>query len=87
MPKKMQPLMCSICGNPIEEKRGWKLGNNAQPINNGRCCDLCNMRVVLPARLNQIRQADRKLREKHKDEGNLSFDDHTAPRQILKEEK
>lgn len=37
---------CSICGKTYEH---W--GNNAQPINNGRCCDKCNYEYVLPARL------------------------------------
>ena len=37
---------CSICG---EEYRGF--GNNADPINNGRCCDICDDIKVIPARL------------------------------------
>lgn len=37
---------CSICG---EEFEGW--GNNAWPINDGTCCDFCNMVEVLPARM------------------------------------
>ncbi len=36
---------CSICG---EEYVGY--GNNAHPVNNGRCCDICNMLVVIPTR-------------------------------------
>lgn len=32
---------CSICGKHYE---GY--GNNAQPINNGRCCDNCNVTIV-----------------------------------------
>jgi hypothetical protein len=32
---------------------GWDNGNNAQPVNDGRCCDECNMDVVIPARLQQ----------------------------------
>lgn len=47
-------LKCSICNNPIEVNGyGWKYGNNAQPINDGRCCDLCNFMYVIPARLKQ----------------------------------
>ncbi|MEK6916053.1 MAG: hypothetical protein AABW89_05940 [Nanoarchaeota archaeon] len=38
---------CSICGDLIEEK----YGNNAQPVNDGICCDKCNIEVVIPARL------------------------------------
>lgn len=40
---------CSICKRPFE---GW--GNNADPVNNGRCCDTCNMTVVIPARMTLI---------------------------------
>lgn len=44
-------LKCSICGNIIEPNAfGWSDGNNAQPINGGRCCDICNMEYVIPAR-------------------------------------
>ena len=38
--------VCSICNS---EYVGW--GNNAQPVNDGRCCDLCNSMHVIPARL------------------------------------
>jgi len=38
--------ICSICQRLF---KGW--GNNAQPVNNGRCCDECNAKVVIPARL------------------------------------
>lgn len=37
--------VCSICGKKYE---GY--GNNAQPINNGRCCDECNRTKVLARR-------------------------------------
>jgi hypothetical protein len=29
----------------------WEGGNNAEPINDGRCCNQCNMTVVIPARI------------------------------------
>lgn len=49
-------LKCSICNNPIEiNAYGWKYGNNAQPINDGRCCDLCNLMYVIPARIKSSR--------------------------------
>ena len=32
---------CSICG---VKYKGF--GNNAKPINNGRCCDACNQEVI-----------------------------------------
>lgn len=43
---------CSICGDLIFEDEG----NNAEPINNGRCCDRCNIEVVIPARLDKLNQ-------------------------------
>ena len=37
---------CSICGN-----RYLGFGNNAKPVNEGRCCDTCNLTQVVPMRL------------------------------------
>ena len=34
-------MKCSICGNLIEGR-----GNSAKPINEGRCCDKCNFKVI-----------------------------------------
>lgn len=46
---------CSIC------KRTFVgLGNNADPVNAGRCCDECNFEVVCSARLNLM---DRRQKE------------------------
>ena len=44
---------CSICGDSIETTwYGWSDGNNAEPVvEGGRCCDTCDMTVVIPARL------------------------------------
>ena len=44
-------MRCSICGKEIEKIGNWESGNNAQPINNGRCCDKCNTEIVIPKRL------------------------------------
>lgn len=49
-------MKCSICGKEIEKKQHngkifWDKGHNAEPINNGRCCDKCNENVVIPTRL------------------------------------
>jgi hypothetical protein len=43
-------LKCSICGEPA-----GAYGNNAQPINEGRCCDDCNATKVIPARMRAMR--------------------------------
>jgi hypothetical protein len=49
---------CSICDGPIDEHRHpvtgevyWTEGHNAEPINDGRCCDECNDVRVLPRRM------------------------------------
>lgn len=38
--------ICSIC-----KKQYVGYGNNAEPINEGRCCEECNCKKVIPARL------------------------------------
>lgn len=40
---------CSICKFPYT---GY--GNNAVPINDGRCCDTCNLEQVIPARISNV---------------------------------
>ena len=40
---------CVICHKPLE---GY--GNNAEPVAEGRCCDECNTKVVIPARIEEI---------------------------------
>jgi hypothetical protein len=49
----MHPTKCSICGGPIDVKpgSGWAGGNNAQPINDGRCCTTCDETLVVPLRI------------------------------------
>ena len=37
---------CSICG---QKYKGY--GNNAQPVNDGRCCDKYNATIVVPRRI------------------------------------
>src|SRR5262245_31607039 len=38
--------ICSICNGPIVG-----FGNNAYPVNDGRCCDRCNVDCIIPARI------------------------------------
>jgi hypothetical protein len=46
-------MKCSICQLPIVHPLGAKYqGNNALPVNAGRCCDACDDAVVTPARIN-----------------------------------
>ena len=49
-------MKCSICKGEIEAVGDWTEGNNAEPVNNGRCCDLCNETKVIPARIIMARR-------------------------------
>ncbi len=51
-------MKCCICKEElmIEARSGWGEGNNAQPVMNGRCCDECNMSVVVPRRFQEARE-------------------------------
>ena len=54
--KEAKEETCCICGEPIE---GY--GNNPNPYKReGRCCDACNLKFVIPARLAELN----KLKEK-----------------------
>ena len=59
--KMTAPPICSICQLPYEE-----FGNNAEPINDGRCCNFCNNTVVVPVRLRRFQV----LREEQRKEKN-----------------
>jgi len=45
-------MKCSICKTEIEKQEDeygkviWDKGHNAHPINNGRCCGICNESVI-----------------------------------------
>ena len=41
---------CVICGKDYD---GY--GNNAEPVADGKCCDDCNIKIVIPARLKQMK--------------------------------
>lgn len=50
MPRRQR---CSICNEWFTE-----FGNNAAPINHGRCCDVCNTIVVIPARIARMARGE-----------------------------
>ena len=59
----MKKEICSICKKEIapvvyQGKVVWTQGDNAEPINNGRCCAECNYLVVIPARMRQINKGE-----------------------------
>ena len=45
---------CAICGKPY-----GKYGNNGMPVTDGRVCDYCNDTEVIPARLKQLKEAEK----------------------------
>ena len=48
-------MECSICKGEIGVTSfGWDQGNNAEPVNDGRCCDTCDATVVIPKRIGMI---------------------------------
>jgi len=52
----MTPVqVCSMCGGAIVG-----LGNDAQPINDGRCCDRCHAERVIPERVRRMLERDAK---------------------------
>jgi hypothetical protein len=46
MTKKTE--LCCICGKPFDDE--LKMGNNALPYREGRCCSKCNRKYVIPSR-------------------------------------
>lgn len=54
-------MKCCICENEIEPVGDWVHGNDAWPVKDGRCCNYCDMTVVVAARLKEMR--DRKKKE------------------------
>ena len=50
-------MKCCLCGNEIEVNQlsGWADGNNAMPLKDGRCCDVCDV-LVIKERIKRIRE-------------------------------
>ena len=66
-------MICCICDKEIEHMKTedgevyWKIGHNARPGKAGRCCTKCNIKVVIPERLEGIleMEKERDLEVKH----------------------
>ena len=43
-------MKCSICKGAIDDQ----YGHNAQPLNDGRCCSICNTQFVIPERIKRV---------------------------------
>ena len=58
----MKTVICSICNEQITSNlNGWDGGHNANPINEGRCCGVCNDLEVVPARLEAWAEYKKKI--------------------------
>ena len=60
MAKRPKLKPCSICGKTILPIGNWLLGHNAAPVNNGRCCNVCNDTVVIPTRIASLYERKKK---------------------------
>ena len=59
-------MKCSICKEEkLDKGYGEIYGHNAQPINDGRCCSVCNIEVVIPTRI-KLFQANIDFRDETK---------------------
>ena len=49
-------MKCTICGLEIKTDSDgiWYGGHNAEPVNEGRCCEKCNIKMVIPARFREF---------------------------------
>lgn len=56
---RMPSFTCVICRNEIEQE----FGNNAWPVQEGKCCDLCNATKVIPARISLIKRNSHEVNE------------------------
>lgn len=55
-------MKCSICKNEIEKINGRDMGHNAQPVADGRCCDICNATIVIPHRIIQYISLEKRVK-------------------------
>lgn len=69
---------CVICHKPFE---GY--GNNAEPVAEGRCCDECNAKVVIPARIEEMNKYKKLDEAKEKDEA----EEKAEPEEIIEPEE
>lgn len=51
--EEIKPLLHPETGEVVYEG-----GNNAEPVSRGRCCDECNMIIVVPARIEQFKERE-----------------------------
>ena len=47
--------ICCLCNKEYE---GY--GNDAQPLKEGKCCDECNEKLVIPAKIKELKKRGNK---------------------------
>lgn len=75
---------CVICHKPFE---GY--GNNAEPVAEGRCCDECNAKVVIPARIeemNKYKKLDEAKEKVEQEEKQVEPEDDASEDKIISPE-
>ena len=54
-------MKCCLCGGEIETRKNalgevlWDRGHNPSPLDGENCCSFCNVKLVIPARLENLR--------------------------------
>lgn len=52
----MNRSKCCICNTKFVNKYDM---NNASPVKDGYCCSMCNMLIVIPARMNRLMKGEK----------------------------
>ena len=71
-------IECVLCGHLIDRKMHegkvyWTEGNNAQPLADGRCCDMCDCILVIPSRMGMYQENITKATVPVKGQGSENF--------------
>lgn len=48
-------ITCVLCSHTWVPANKYDIGNNAQPVADGRACDTCDWQHVIPARIKNIK--------------------------------
>lgn len=43
-------IPCCLCGDVVS----YQISHNAHPVKDGRCCNSCNMEIVVPRRCRML---------------------------------
>ena len=67
------PKKCVVC-----DEQYYGFGNNAAPLKEGRCCDDCHWKRVLPARINEVIGPKKRVRKRRGEVEKTPRGDRTA---------